>query len=113
MKNLLILCALLSLSTPSMLAQDARGGQLRLEGQATAKAREQKPATVRPAKYRGEVQGRRVVYGGYLTEFFRADRKRQFLSLRAPLNEATDGENVAVYPGAENVQGFIFFSFKF
>lgn len=55
-----------------------------------------------------------VVYGGFLTDLKRAERKRTLLSLRTPIDPVKDMENLWVDPEAPNkFKGTVLFSIKF
>jgi hypothetical protein len=113
MRTLIYVLAVLCFTFQAGLAQSAKGGQRLMELQTQARQKEQKPAPMSEPKPAGEILGRKVIYGGYLTELRRAERKRQLFDLRTPSDENKDMEHVAFYPGVEKIQGFIFFSIKF
>jgi hypothetical protein len=114
MKKLICLSAVLAASALLTLGQNVKGGQALMQLQTGRKGQDQKPPPVLPPpKASGTLFGKKVFYGGYLAEFHRAERKRAFFSLLAPLDPEKDVEHVAFYPGAENIQGFVFFTIKF
>jgi hypothetical protein len=113
MKTLILFSAVLVSSGLLTFAQNAKGGQVLMELQGRPRAKEQKTAALSTREAGGEIMGRKVTYGGYLAALRRAERKRQLFDLRAPADETKDIEHVAFYPGAEKVQGLIFFSIKF
>jgi hypothetical protein len=111
MKKTILLSAGLALATLGALAQDPKGAQTMVEYQA-AKTPEKKPPVI-PPKPSNQILGKPVVYGGYLTDLFRAEKKRPLFSLRTPIDPRKDIENVSYYPGTDKVQGVILFSIKF
>jgi hypothetical protein len=87
---------------PAQDAKDSKGSQALLESTSAAtKAKEEKKAEMPRAKATNEVLGTRVVYGGYFTDFVRAERKRSLFDLSAPLSPKKDLENLSLYPGTE------------
>ena len=113
MNKIALLFALLSLSEWTGSAQQTKGGPTLVEVPSPAKPREEKKAVVKPSKPSSEILGKPVVYGGYLVDFKRAEKKRPFFSLRTPVNPEKDLENLSYYPGTDKVQGFVLFSIKF
>lgn len=57
--------------------------------------------------------GRRVVFGGLLTDMKRADHPFRVLDPRAPRSVGTGAENLSYYPRSERVQGVVLFSIRF
>ncbi|MFO1499532.1 MAG: hypothetical protein U1G07_14260 [Verrucomicrobiota bacterium] len=112
MKTTTLLLALLFLSALTGRAQQAKGGEAMVEAQAAAKKEEKKAAVV-PPKPTSEILGKKVIYGGYLTDLKRSEGKRSFFSLRSPIDPQKDVENLWFYPGTDKVQGVVFFSIKF
>ena len=110
MKTTTLLLALWILGIGSAFAQDAKGGETLGEAQTAPK--EKKPV-VQQATPSEKALGPKISYGGYLTELARAEKKRQFLSLRAPVDPSKDAEHLWLYPGTDKVQGVVLFSIKF
>jgi hypothetical protein len=114
MKTLIWLATVLATSTLGAPAQDAKGAKVLMESHGPkAAAPEQKKVPVTPPQATNVILGKQVVYGGYLSELKRAEKKRAFFDLRAPVDYRKDLENVSFYPGTEKVQGIILFSVKF
>jgi hypothetical protein len=115
MKTMIALCAVLALPILSLLGEDPKGGQALLELQSPPRAqKEEKKAQVNPSKgSTNEIFGTRVFYGGYFTEFLKAERKRPLFNLKTPLNPAKDIENLWFQPGTDKIQGVVLFSIKF
>ena len=115
MKTTIALCAVLALPVFSLLGDDPKGGQALLELQSPPRPqREEKKAQVIPPKgTTNEIFGNRVFYGGYFTEFLKAERKRPLFNLKTPLNPEKDFENLWLQPGTDKIQGVVLFSIKF
>ena len=111
MKTTLSFLALMTLCVHIASAQDSKGGAVDL--QAPKKEKEEKKAAVTPTKPPDELLGKKVVYGGFLTELARAEKKRPLLSLKNPIDPKKDFDNLWIYPGTDRIQGVVFFSIKF
>jgi hypothetical protein len=111
-KPMLFLC-LLGLSALATYGQNTKGGQALLESQPVKKEKEEKkvPAPTAP-KSTNEILGKRVEFGGYFTDLFKADNKRALFDLKTPLDPKKDLENLSFYPRTEHVQAVILFSIK-
>src|ERR1051326_1787002 len=104
----LLLCAL------SAKADDPKGAQTLMESQAPPrKPAEQKRPAVIHSKPKSEILGIPVVYGGYLTDVARAEKKRPLFNLKTPIDPIKDMENLSTYPGTDKINGVILFSIKF
>ncbi len=108
-----LLAAASVLSAGLAYGQDAKGGQALMESQATAKPKEEKKVPVTPSGATNEIFGKKVTYGGFFTDFVRAEKKRPLFDLRTPIDPQKDMENLSFYPGTDKVQGVILFSIKF
>jgi hypothetical protein len=93
--------------------QDPKGAQTLMESQVPRKEIEAKKAKVVPPKPTDQVVGKRVLYGGYLTELAKSEKKRSFFNLRTPLDPQKDQENLSYYPGTDQVQAIVLFNIKF
>jgi len=113
MKRLVLFFPILVLGALSALADDPKGAQLLMESHAAPKATEEKRPAVTPTTPKSEILGKPVVYGGYLTDVFRAEKKRPFFNLRTPIDPAKDSENLSTYPGTDKINGIVLFSIKF
>jgi hypothetical protein len=111
MKTITLIAALLPMLAYVTLAEDPKGGPLLLETQSPKK--EEKQVPIAPPKPTGELLGKRVIYGGYLTELARAENKRRLFNLRTPVDYKKDAEHLSFYPETERVQGVVLFSIKF
>jgi hypothetical protein len=112
MRTIALLCGLLAFGCQAM-ADGTNLPPANFEAQGPKSEPHEKKVVVTPAKPAGQILGKRVVYGGYLTEMSRAEKKRGFFSLRTPIDPNKDLENVSFYPGTDKVQGIILFSIKF
>ena len=113
MKKTILLSMTLALSALCTYGEDPKGGQLLLESQSPKKEKEEKKAPITPPKSTNQFLGKPVVYGGYFSDFVRAERKRPLFDLKAPLDPSKDLENLSYYPGTEKVRAVILFSIKF
>ncbi len=117
MKPSTFLLPALILLAGSALADDPKGAQTLMDSQSAQKAttapKEEKKPPVTPAKPTNQILGKPVVYGGYLTDVVRAQKKRPLFDLKAPIDPAKDMENLSFYPGSDKVQGVVLFSIKF
>ncbi len=113
MKKISLLLGILASSALVSLGQDAKGGQTLAEVQSVKKDKPEKKPAVTPPKPTDQILGKKVVYGGYLTDFARAEKKRPLFNLKAPIDPQKDVENISYYPGTDKVQGVILFSIKF
>ena len=111
MKTMTLLLALLPFAASSALAQDPKGGEALAEVH-SAKKEEKKPA-VTPPKPADQVLGKTVTYGGFFTDFVRAEKKRPLFSLRTPIDPKKDLENIWFYPNTDKISGVVLFSIKF
>lgn len=84
-----------------------------MESHSARKEREEKKSPAAPVKPTAEILGKRVVLGGFFTDFLKAERKRPLLSLRTPIDPQKDMENLWFYPGTEKIQGIVLFSIQF
>jgi hypothetical protein len=111
MKTTILLLAVLPFVTGSAFAQETNAAPTAVEVQ-SPKKEEKKPAVVppKPADY---LLGHKVIYAGYLTEVARADKKRPFFSLSAPIDPKKDWDNLWVAPGSDKISGVVLFSIKF
>jgi hypothetical protein len=108
------LLSLLLLLMAAARAEDPKGGQALMESQSTRKESDAKKAKVAPAKpAANEILGKRVTYGGYFTDWFKAEKKRPFFNLKTPSDPQKDHDNLSYYPGTDQVQGVVLFSIKF
>jgi hypothetical protein len=119
MKKMLF-CLLLNFSVLTMLGQDSPegAGQNAVDLEAAKKPDTvEKPAEITPPappQPEGKVLGRKVIYGGYLTDFLRAERKRPLFSLRAPADPVRDRANLIFDHSATNrIRGIALFSIRF
>jgi hypothetical protein len=113
MKKMTLLLVVLGLSALSTYGQDAKGGQVLAESNVSKKATEEKKTPLKLPTPKSEILGKPVVYGGYFTDFVRAERKRALFDLRTPLDPKKDLENVSFYPGTDTVQAIVLFRIKF
>jgi hypothetical protein len=113
MKTIAFLSMLFALSVVSTRAQEAKGGQVLVESQSVKKETPEKKAPVIPPKPTNQILGQPVTFGGYFTDFVRAENKRALFDLRTPLDFQKDSENVSFYPNTEKVRGVVLFSIKF
>ena len=113
MKYSTLIFGLLVLSPTLGFSQDSKTEQASVQVQSSKKETEGKKAVVAPAKPTSEILGKRVTYGGYLSEVSRTEKGRSLFSLRSPLDRQKESENVSFYPGTEKVQGIVLFSIKF
>lgn len=104
---------LLGLSALTTYGQAVKGGQALLESQPVKKEKEgQKVPPPTPPKPTTEILGKRVEYGGYFTDLFKADSKRALFNLKTPLDPRKDLENLSFYSRTPQVQAVILFSIK-
>jgi hypothetical protein len=113
MKKMMLLCTLFGLSACLSLGQNTKGAQTMVEFQSPKTGQPEKTAIATPTKPAQEILGRRVFYGGYLTEFWRAERKRSFFSLRTPVDSVKDAENLIYNQATNQIRGVALFSVKF
>jgi hypothetical protein len=114
MKPMTLLSLLvLVLCTAVSRGEDPKGAQTLMDLQSGRKENEAKRGRITPPKAADQILGKRVIYGGYFTDLFRAEKKRPLFSLRTPLDPQKDQENLSYYPGTDKVQGVTFFSIKF
>jgi len=115
MKTLISVWAVVVLPAISLLGEDPKGGQVLLELQAPPRPQkeEKKIPVVPPKGGTNEIFGTRVFYGGYFSEFLRAERKRPFFDLKAPIVPEKDLDNLWFQPGTDKIQGIVLFSIKF
>jgi hypothetical protein len=73
---------------------------------------EKKPAIIVP-KQTNSILGQPVIYGGYFTDFVRAENKRALFDLKTPADPKKGMENLWFYPGTETIRGTVLFSIKF
>ena len=84
---------------------DAKDSQAVLESPPKKATEEKKAAVIPPTKSTNAILSKPVVYGGYFTDFVKAERKRRLFDLSAPLDPQKDLENLSFNPGIEKVQG--------
>jgi hypothetical protein len=122
MKTTILLAAFILL-TALVRGEDPKGAQALIESQAPKKAEEPKKTIISPPKSTNEVLGTPVVYGGYLSDLAKAEKKRPLFNLKTPFDPQKDLENYWSPPSFENrpvhrldpepVHGFVLFSVKF
>ena len=59
------------------------------------------------------IEGKPLVYGGFLTELKKSEDKKKFLSLRRPVDPGKDDENVYRDVRTAKPKGFVLFSIGF
>src|SRR5262249_14915179 len=89
----------------SVSAEEPKGAQALVETQAAAGKTEEKKTPITPPKQANEILGKRVFYGGYLTDLTTAEKKRPFFSLRTPNDPEKDRENLWFAHGTDPVHG--------
>src|SRR5262245_45559264 len=110
MKTTTLLLACLISGVANVAAQEAKTGENLGEVQAPPKPPKAPVQQTTPAE---KPLGPKVSYGGFLTELARAEKKREFLSLRTPPDPKKDTEHLWYYPGTDKIQGSVLFSIKF
>jgi hypothetical protein len=111
MKKMILLLFLLGWSVLATRGQEAKGSPPPLESHPKMGKDEKKaPSTI--AKPVSQILGKEVVFGGYLVDLAKSERKRAFFDLKAPLDPKKDIENLIFYPGTEHVEAVILFSIK-
>ncbi len=81
----------LFLFTVAFVVQAQESKPVEAQGELVSPPKEEvkQPAVV-PPKPSSQILGKRVVYGGFFTDFLRAQQKRPFLSLKTPIDPAQD-----------------------
>jgi hypothetical protein len=98
---------------PRTVGQAAPSGQAPLESQSIVRTNEAQNAQITVPRPTTKVLGKHVTFGGYFTDFVRAERKRPLFDLKAPIDPKKDMENLSFWPGTDQVQGVVLFSIKF
>ena len=113
MNKMTLLGAVFTMSALAVVGDDPKGAQATVEMQSTQKPKEEKKIPVSPAKPTSEILRKPVIYGGYLTDLVKAEKKRPLFNLRTPIDPQKDLENVWFYPGTDRPTGTVLFSIKF
>ncbi len=103
---------------PATGSQAVGAGQMLTGGPAATQSsivstNEEKKPQVTVPRPTSKVLGKHVTYGGFFTDFVRAQQKRSFFDLKTPNDPQKDMDNLSFYPGTDQVQGVILFSIKF
>jgi hypothetical protein len=115
MKTLAPLLGFLALSAVSAVAQQAQPTNSHpalVHSQPVAKEETKKPVLMAP-KSTNAILGHPVTYGGYVSDFIKAENKRALFDLKSPLDEEKDMRNLWFYTRSPQVRGVVLFSVKF
>jgi hypothetical protein len=113
MKKLILLSAFVALPILSTYGQQATNGTVLVAPESIQKPKEEKKVPLNPPKMTNAVLGKPIVYGGYVTDLVRAEKKRSFFDLSAPLDPQKDMENVFFNSNQDLAHPLVLFRIKF
>jgi hypothetical protein len=93
--------------------QDPKGSTVLVAPQAIEKPKEEKKIPLTPPKMTNAVLGKPVVYGGYFTDYVRAENKRALFDLSVPIDPVKDSDNVFFNARTDQAHPFVLFRIKF
>jgi hypothetical protein len=111
MKTFAAVSAALIMTIAPVVAQEEAAAETTPTAAQAARAAQRKLDAERRA--REAIEGKPVVYGGFLTEVKRAEKKSKLLSLRQPRDPKSDYKHVHLDERTERPKGFVLFSIGF